>query len=174
VPAPKVAADYNNNMGAVDQADALRASASAHRKSVKWWHAVWYWIMDVARINAMIIYNCIMKQRKVPTLSAVAFAEALIQEMLVQGGAGDAAARSRTAEGFRNKRVRVEIGAAMPPLRLTQRGKHWPKELPGKKRLRCKLCYHKEGTKATQKTRYVCTVCEVALCVTCFQPYHEQ
>ena len=126
--------------------------------------------MDISRINAMIIYNRIMKQRKQPTLTAVAFAEQLIQAMLNEGGAGAATTDARSAAGYRPKRVRTEMGAAMPALRLTHPSRHWPKKR--EKRSNCKWCWHNKDKRVA--TAIQCVFCEVPLCLNCFEDYHTQ
>ena len=43
--------DYNQNMGGTDLLDALRYHNSTQRKTVKWWHASFFWILDNAVLN---------------------------------------------------------------------------------------------------------------------------
>ena len=50
--------DYNENMGGTDLLDALRYHNSTQRKTVKWWHALFFWILDNAVLNAYTLYEC--------------------------------------------------------------------------------------------------------------------
>ena len=54
--APKVARDYNLYMGGVDQLDSLRGSCTCAVKSQKWWHALFWWMLDTATVNAYRVY----------------------------------------------------------------------------------------------------------------------
>ncbi len=49
---PHCPADYNDYMGAVDQADSLRAPNTCQIKSVKWRHLLFFCTMDVSMMNA--------------------------------------------------------------------------------------------------------------------------
>ena len=46
--------DYNDFMGGVDDFDFRRAVCSAQRKSRKWWHSLFYFIVDAAKANAYV------------------------------------------------------------------------------------------------------------------------
>lgn len=54
--APKVARDYNMYMGGVDQLDSLRGSCTCAVKYQKWWHALFWWMLDTAMVNAYRAY----------------------------------------------------------------------------------------------------------------------
>ncbi|XP_039288737.1 piggyBac transposable element-derived protein 3-like [Nilaparvata lugens] len=55
VPCPTVVADYNKYMGGVDQADRYRVLYGVNRKSKKWWHRIFFGLIDIAFVNAFII-----------------------------------------------------------------------------------------------------------------------
>ncbi|XRB17860.1 hypothetical protein RI054_16g77050 [Pseudoscourfieldia marina] len=44
--APLIAYLYNLFMGGVDRADALRAAFTTRLKSNKWWHTLFFWVLD--------------------------------------------------------------------------------------------------------------------------------
>ena len=50
--------DYNQNMASTDLLDALRCHNSTQRQTVKWWHALFVWILDNAVLNAYALYKC--------------------------------------------------------------------------------------------------------------------
>ena len=54
---PKPVKDYNENMGFVDKADMLKALYEVNRKSRKWWHRIFWYILEVMVVNAFIIYR---------------------------------------------------------------------------------------------------------------------
>ena len=55
---PQVAVDYNKHMGGVDQLDSLRGIATCSIMSIKWWHALFWWILDPAMVNAQMHIMC--------------------------------------------------------------------------------------------------------------------
>jgi uncharacterized protein YhbP (UPF0306 family) len=44
-------------MGFVDKADMLKVLYEVNRKSRKWWHRIFWYILDVTVVNAFIIYR---------------------------------------------------------------------------------------------------------------------
>lgn len=52
LPIPLLIDDYNAHMGAVDIADQYRSSYKTHRKTLRTWFPLFYWILDHACINA--------------------------------------------------------------------------------------------------------------------------
>jgi hypothetical protein len=50
------ASNYNRFMAGVDTNDNMRSRYFCQKHSRKWWHAVFYWMVDVATINAYIIW----------------------------------------------------------------------------------------------------------------------
>lgn len=56
VSCPKVIADYNQWMGGVDRLDQKRNTYVADRCSKKWWHRMFYYLLDAAVMNAFLQY----------------------------------------------------------------------------------------------------------------------
>ena len=57
IPCPVASKDYNNNMLGVDRADQLCAIYGIDRKSKKWWHRIFFGIIDRTIVNAQIVHN---------------------------------------------------------------------------------------------------------------------
>ena len=56
--APTCMADYNRFMGGTDLCDQRRGNYSTQRKSKKWWHALFYFSLDIMMVRLLfIIYN---------------------------------------------------------------------------------------------------------------------
>lgn len=53
---PQVVKDYNTFMGGVDRADHLRSLYNVDRKARKWWHRLFWGFLDIAFVNAYVIY----------------------------------------------------------------------------------------------------------------------
>ncbi|GFO45730.1 PiggyBac transposable element-derived protein 4 [Plakobranchus ocellatus] len=49
--------DYNMHIGGVDMADMLCCSCGLSRKSKKWWHRLFFGLIDRTLINAYIVYR---------------------------------------------------------------------------------------------------------------------
>jgi hypothetical protein len=58
-----VVSDYNKYMGGVDRADQRRANYGMNRKSRKWWHRLFWGMMDIAFVNAHVIYNKLFEEK---------------------------------------------------------------------------------------------------------------
>ena len=57
VTCPSVVRDYNKHMGGVDKHDILRQLYSTDRKSKKWWHRLFFGLLDMTFINAYVVYR---------------------------------------------------------------------------------------------------------------------
>jgi hypothetical protein len=62
VSAPMSVVDYNKYMGGVDQADRLRAVYGVDRRSKKWWHRLFWGILDMAFVNSYVIFSDIREK----------------------------------------------------------------------------------------------------------------
>ncbi|EEC12994.1 conserved hypothetical protein [Ixodes scapularis] len=56
VSCPKVIVNYNQWMGGVDRFDQKRKTYVADRRSEKWWHRIFYYLLDAAVVNAFLQY----------------------------------------------------------------------------------------------------------------------
>ena len=65
--AQKSIKDYNKNMGWVDKADFYCASYGLNRKNVKWWHRLFFGLINRALINANVTY-CKVTGHKITSL----------------------------------------------------------------------------------------------------------
>ena len=62
---PEVVRTYNNIMGGVDRFDQLRERYAIGRRSVKWWHRLFYFFIDLAVINSFqLAFKVKIKQNK--------------------------------------------------------------------------------------------------------------
>lgn len=76
---PQVVQDYNRFMGGVDHADQLRTSYGVNRKSKKWWHRMFWGILDIMFVNAFVIYK--ERHEKLPLLE---FRRQVVQGLMTQ------------------------------------------------------------------------------------------
>jgi hypothetical protein len=64
VPCPLALNDYNKCMNYVDKFE-MKAVYSINRKSKKWWHRIFFHLLDVAVVNSFITYRELYKIGKV-------------------------------------------------------------------------------------------------------------
>jgi hypothetical protein len=58
IPCPTAVAEYNSIMGGVDRFDQRRERYAIGRRSLKWWHRLLYFLIDLAIVNSFIMWNC--------------------------------------------------------------------------------------------------------------------
>lgn len=56
IPCPSIVEDYNKHMGGVDHADQLRSANGLCRRSKKWWHKIFFGLLDITFVNAYVVY----------------------------------------------------------------------------------------------------------------------
>ena len=104
----------------------LRRLYGTNRKSMKWWHIIFFGLVDMSIINAYVVYK---DHTKLPLLE---FRRELAQGLLTY-------AKNRT---FRGTPKRRKIEYSIPTsVRFSNTGVHWP-DFIGKKR-RCEVCSKK-------------------------------
>ena len=55
--APKVGEDYNGKMGGTDLKDMMCDIYTVTRTGKEWWKTMWYWVLDDAMYNALVLYK---------------------------------------------------------------------------------------------------------------------
>ena len=78
---PVMIQDYNVHMLGVDKLDQLMSYYSFLHKSVKWWRKVFFWVQEVAVINAYIVYKELALKRGERPMSHLAFWQHLIEHL---------------------------------------------------------------------------------------------
>lgn len=121
----------------------------SHR-SVKWWKRVFFHLLDVALVNAHILFK-ITTGSKISQLNfRISVAKSLLQGL------------------ERPERRPSSRGADV--IRLTERA--FPEPIPESKRLDCQVCSNRSVGQRHQ-TAYRCKMCKTPLCLyPCFEKYH--
>nr|CAD7592898.1 unnamed protein product [Timema genevievae] len=142
--------DYNKHMGGVGHADRLRLAYGLNRRSKKWWHHIFWGLLDIDFVNSYIIYSLL--DEKLPLLEyRRRIAMGLMTHKLVgitrspgssmDGGHVKRRRISDTSKpntGNTNKR-RGNQPSVTKDIRQGNRGVHWPKFT--EKRDRCENCW---------------------------------
>jgi hypothetical protein len=140
MPIPRAINDYNFHMGGVDRANQLRESYETHQKMLRSWWPIFFWLLDVAIINAYLIGNITRQSQRIKTITHLEFRKDLYKELFQLG-------LQETVAGKR-KRDLEKIGQP-------ETGElHEAIRIPHQKR--CFWC--------KQKTTFSCRVCGVPLC----------
>ena len=136
---PNCILEYNGQMGGVDKCDQVIKPYDATRKSLIWYKKLCIHLLQLAMLNAHIVYK---SSNKEPRLSFMDFTKEVIHSLLFQHD-GEASHASQPED----------------LLRVT--GRHFPQKVAptGAKALvqkRCKVCCHK-GVR--HESRYTCDLC---------------
>ncbi|XP_060875876.1 piggyBac transposable element-derived protein 3-like [Metopolophium dirhodum] len=128
VTCPQVVKDYNRFMGGVDHADQLRMSYGVDRKSKKWWHRLFWGILDIMFINAFVIYK--ERHKKIPLLvfrRQVVHGLLSEKEVITPSRAHLFQKRKNTENTEVPKKRRGKPLSVSKDVRLHNRGIHWLK-----------------------------------------------
>jgi hypothetical protein len=86
IPTSPMLLEYTTYMRGVDVADQLRASYSSQSRSHKWWHRVFFALLDISEVNSYIMYLDRCKQGPNPMtipMTHLQFKNALCEALLV-------------------------------------------------------------------------------------------
>lgn len=185
VKSPLAVKDYNTFMGGVDLADRYRMLYDVNRKSKKWWHRLFFALLDICFVNAYVIYTQIFD--KLPLLD---FRRSLSLGLIVMNSLSTSKTKKNSSAPLKTKEKGRKRSLSLPvsnnelikrrktnysvgkDVRLNNRGGHWPVFTP--KRGRCEEC---SLNKIQSKPMSKCSQCKVYLCVNekknCFCNYHD-
>ncbi|KAL0879584.1 hypothetical protein ABMA27_003312 [Loxostege sticticalis] len=153
---PECVLDYNKNMGIVDTNDMMLSSLRCIRKVTKWYKKLFFHIIDLHLLNSFHYFKVLRDDN---TSRFEKFQLSVITQIVLKY-CGD-------------RTLPVTARAIDQPTRLLgNASQHMPAFIPNSKKLRCKVCSHLYRRR--RETRYLCEICKVPLCVTCFRTYHER
>ena len=168
VKCPPLLPDYQKFMRGVDHGDQLISQYNAGRRSKKWWRREFFYLLEVAILNAYILegsfdqrHNQIGRKKRDLLAFRIELAEALIGT-------------------FRGKRRAGQPRIVSDDARLKPELHHLPEHSPVARD--CVVCCKRgevqmmERTEYRHRTHIVCSACKVYLCVNkerdCFKKYH--
>ena len=163
---PSVASSYRTHMGAVDKADVLKSLNEIGRKSHKWWHRIFFHYLDVAVVNASIIF----KQMSDESMTLKTFKRRIITGFIKSKGlkryresediSGNVMNLNSNTKEYVATEIRKDASELLPHLLNTFR--------------RCNNCNTK---KEPHRTKWISPLCNVSLCNSakrnCFTAYHS-
>ena len=155
---------YNQYMGGVDLNDQLRSYYPSGRSGTKWWRYLFWFILDVSIINALILERLSPHQPSSRRRSLLHFKLDLAKQLI-----GGFCGRKRYPG---HKRKSTPMAMALPNL-----PGHQEVKFAGRKRA-CTNCSnhgHRTSSGRTPETTFGCSRCGVNLCRSgCFLQYHTE
>ena len=143
---PIVVQKYNKYMGGVDKSDQYLSYHNVLRKTVRYWKTLFYHMVDIAAVNAFIIYNYTASLRGIKTITENDFRDQLVLQMINVYG--------------KNCREKVPLGRHP---QSEERIKHGSFVFPIEQRARCQYCYLRGEVNWTQRKCKDCNF-QPALC----------
>lgn len=160
VSCPTAVKVYNSLMGGVDLFDQNRERYAVGRRSLKWWHRIFYFLLDLAIVNAFTIMKCVKGEQ-----DQLSFRIRLARQLIA--GFSSKKRRGRPPMFIAKKSGSIGVPQEVRTLNV---GDHLPKR--NSRYRRCRLC---STRKKEKRTRVECTHCKVALCLDpCFRRFHEK
>lgn len=162
---PQVTEDYNHHMLGVDKCDQLMKYYEFIRRSVKWSRKMFLHFLNMAVLNARILYG---KHQHNRDISHLEFRLQLAKELLTVG---------KAKIGGQNINVENEwagINVALVEEGVTDK-EHWPIAISTQKRKKayrkCRNCI-RQNIQTKNHTRFKCSSCLVPLHPDCFKEFH--
>ena len=166
--APSAAVAYNRGMCGNDTGDNVRSRMSVHRKSLKFWKPLWFYVVDQAVIASYRV--CQGAQDQTESNHRVRLRD-LVEELV--------------EKAYTDRAPEFKQPTHPMPGRYYQNAKPPPSRFLGAAHLPalqdefsiCVMCDgerrgNTEGPKRGRKTRLRCSWCKFSLCTTCFEPFH--
>ena len=160
---PAVVERYNEFMGGVDTGDQLLSYYGFSHRTLKWWRRAFFHLIEVAIVNAYIMYLTTPCEGR--RLTHKEFRIQLAKELLMD----TVDVESRCCGPHPNPNP--------PSFRLT--GRHFPAKVgltPSGRPSQpdCVVCSRKKGN-GRKSTTYKCKQCDLPMCVVpCFELYHTK
>ena len=164
---PDMIVEYNKYMNGVDKCDQFLNYYSVGRKSIKWWKKVFFRMLELCIINAMVLYfsanPAFSKKRQAHKLFRIQLVHELVQPLL-----------DKRTDPNEDQSPTPGRKSNLDDIRL--KGKHFS-ETRHPKRGRCSVCAYKKGQNnryKDTKTSNFCPKCQKFICKGCFEAFHTK
>lgn len=164
---PKAIVDYNRNMGFVDHFDHLKSLYEIDRKSMKWWHRIFFHLLDMTVVNSFLLYK--MCHGDSDKMNLKDFRREIISGLIKMYPSDENPKREHARLSVPIRKHKPFV----PPEKRLKHAEHSP--------LPCTLrrCAHCSTEKKQKRTRWMCSTCDVPLCMqrnieNCFTKFHKK
>ena len=170
LPCPAVIREYNGKMGGIDKSDMLTHLYKSPMKARRWYLRLFGYILDLCTANAWILYK---RDCKALAEQPMPLKNFRLQISDYARGYKTTPARClrRTSESFVPPKKGQKTDRQSDSLPYDCSKFHCPMFV--KQRMTCKHC---STQKDMHRSRWVCKVCQVALCLSetrnCFEAFH--
>jgi len=159
VKCPTVARDYNQHMGGVDKHDMYKQLYGIDRKSVKWWHRLFFGLLDMSLVNSFLLF----KQHTESPISLLEYRREIATSLITHH-------RQTLHPAPKRRKSTYSIPDST---RLGNVGSHFP--VFNNPKGRCEVCSRKSiESRPTSK----CSFCGINLCCNssknCFMEFHHE
>lgn len=158
VACPHAISDYNKFMGGVDKADQLCGLYGVSRKSKKWWHRMFFGLVDRTLVNSFIAYQNV-SQEQLSLLNYVRQVALSLLTLSRPAKMGRPLTASPCPSPVPSKKRRKTEFSVSTAIRLQNVGVHYV--VFGSERGRCEVCSLK-GVQSRPHSK--CHMCNVNLC----------
>ncbi|PSN41369.1 hypothetical protein C0J52_19114 [Blattella germanica] len=159
---PSIAKTYLANMGCVDKADMLRSLYTIDRKAKRSWLRLFWYFVDVSIVNSFILYTLSNTGR---SLKLKEFRRKVVTGLVGTRNLQDTPGPSSNTPPPKRFKPQVTI------VKRKSEAQHMPVHGPPKR------CAHCSTKKVPHRSRWMCSSCNVALCLSsdrnCFTLYHN-
>jgi len=170
---------YNQQKAGVDVADQYQTYFDTQLISRCNWYPLYYWILETALINSLIIYRDLLANKE-STVEHFDFRLSIVPDLLQAGSQSMMKSSSCVPASQKITRPALAIQSSLPPLPTRLVTKHTPlplcQNVPGmhsplwmESRVDCFLCRWKRsqgGSGESMKTTIKCEDCNEPLCFT--------
>lgn len=165
VSCPAALQDYNHNMNFVDKFDQRKGQYEIDRKSRKWWHRIFFHLLDCCVVNAFLIH---CELEGVEHFTMKDFRRSVTTSLTAEAQVCKRGTLSSANNTVQIKKSKPHVDTA---IRLTH-SKHQPKRCTKR---RCGMCSTKSQP---SRTTWMCETCNVPLCLRgnkdCFAAFHRE
>jgi len=150
IPAPEAAKKFNFKMGGVDRFDQMKAkfySCCGRFKTKKWYHKLWFGLVDILLVNAWLLYKHTQKDAK-----HFDFMHTLAQQLIAP--------------------YLQEKQEAQPNKDTTSHLAHFKVDPTTQARPQ-RNCYGCSSLRKRVRTTYGCSSCKRALCLACYAEHKK-
>lgn len=172
VSCPSVIKEYNGKMGGIDKSDMLTHLYKTPMRARRWYIKLFGYILDLCICNAWLLYKRDCKALKDMHMPLKSFRLDISRFAMCQKTMTPRLTRLSVQQDSMQVPKRGQK-TQLPHDNLRYDTREWHMPIFVSNRQTCKHCTHKDDV---HRTRWMCTVCKVALCLSdarnCFMAFH--